>query len=55
MLTFKDYAGVIHVVTRRFPEWTCCNVRMTGEIVDSPFRFPTCLRCAVSKLWDPWR
>ena len=53
MKTYTDARGVVHVVTSRFPGWTCCNVRLEGATEPNSSRFPTCLWCVINRLWSP--
>jgi hypothetical protein len=54
MTTYTDPDGIVHVVTKRYPDWTCCNKRMTGSVEHDASKFPTCLWCVISRLWKPW-
>jgi hypothetical protein len=54
MKTYADSKGVVHVLTRQYPDWTCCNQRINGVVEQNSSKFPTCLWCVISRLWKPW-
>lgn len=53
MTTYTDPHGVVHVISKQYSDWTCCNRRMAGTFERNSTRFPTCLWCVISRLWKP--